>query len=108
MFLYLELYFQKLYTNAEGFRLYKHVSETRKTAKSQCNQLIKFDFRQPLCKFLPFVEFNYFGMTTVRFLSKLLASLMRNYFPKRAAGTPLHTLSILYNVPVGFVSPPLF
>ena len=46
-----------------------------------------------------------FGMTTVRFLSKLLESLMRNYFPKRTSGAPLHTLPKLYDVPVGFVSP---
>ena len=50
----------------------------------------------------------FWGMTTVRFLSKLLASLMRNYFPKRTSGAPLHTLSKLYDVPVGFVSPPSF
>ena len=39
------------------------------------------------------------------FLSKLLAFLMRNYFPKRPLGALLHTLSKLYDVPVGFVSP---
>ena len=44
----------------------------------------------------------YFGMTTVSFLSKLL-SLMRNYFPKRTSGAPIHTLSKLNDVPVGFV-----
>ena len=33
---------------------------------------------------------------------------MRNYFPKRPSGAPLHTLSKLYDVPVGFVPPPLF
>ena len=38
-------------------------------------------------------------------MSKLLASLMRNYFPKRPSGAPLHTLSKLYDVPVGFVNP---
>ena len=31
---------------------------------------------------------------------------MRNYFPKGTSGAPLHTLSKLYNVPVGFVDPP--
>ena len=31
---------------------------------------------------------------------------MRNYFPKRPSGAPLHTLSKLYDVPVGFVHPP--
>ena len=42
-------------------------------------------------------------------LSKLLAYLMRNYFPKLPSGAPLHTLSKLYDVPVGFVSqPPYF
>ena len=30
---------------------------------------------------------------------------MRNYFPKRTSGAPLHTLSKLYDVTVGFVSP---
>ena len=39
------------------------------------------------------------------FLSKSLASLMRNYFPKRTLGAPLHTLSKLYDVSVGFVFP---
>ena len=33
---------------------------------------------------------------------------MRNYFPKRPSGAPLHTLSKLYDVPVGFVTPPYF
>ena len=32
---------------------------------------------------------------------------MRNNFPKRPSGVPLHTLSKLYDVPVGFVSPHL-
>ena len=41
------------------------------------------------------------------FLSKLLATLMRNYFPKRTLDTPLHTLSKLYDVLIGFVSPRL-
>ena len=50
----------------------------------------------------------HFRMTTVSlFLSKLLASLMRYYFPNRTSGVPLHTLSKLYYVPVGFV-PNLF
>ena len=31
---------------------------------------------------------------------------MRNYFPKRPSGAPLHTLSKLYDVPVGFCTPP--
>ena len=29
-----------------------------------------------------------------------------NYFPKRPSGAPLRTLSKLYDVPVGFVTPP--
>ena len=33
---------------------------------------------------------------------------MRNYFPKRPSGAPLHTLSKLYDVPVGYVPPPYF
>ena len=36
-------------------------------------------------------------------LSKLLASHVKNYFPKRSLGTLLHTLSKLNDVPVGFV-----
>ena len=50
---------------------------------------------------------NYFGMKTVTntFWSKLLASLMRNYFSKRTSGAPLHTLSKLDDVPVGFYPP---
>ena len=32
---------------------------------------------------------------------------MRNYFPKRPSGAPLHSLSKLYDVPVGFVTPPI-
>ena len=32
---------------------------------------------------------------------------MRNYFPKRTSDAPLYILSKLYDVPVGFVSPPL-
>ena len=31
---------------------------------------------------------------------------MRNYFPKRPSGVPLHTLSKLYVVPVCFVNSP--
>ena len=31
---------------------------------------------------------------------------MRNYFPKRPSGAPLHTLSKLYDVSVCFVTPP--
>ena len=45
------------------------------------------------------------GMTSVNFWSKLLASLMRSYFPKRTSGTQLHTLSKLYDVPVVLYSP---
>ena len=40
----------------------------------------------------------------VYFCQKLLASLMRNYFPKRTSGALLHTLSKLYDVHVSFVS----
>ena len=38
-------------------------------------------------------------------MSKLLASLMSNYFPKRPSGALLHTLSKLYDIPVGFEGP---
>ena len=31
---------------------------------------------------------------------------MRNYFPKRPSDAPLHALSKLYNVHVGFETPP--
>ena len=41
-------------------------------------------------------------------LSKLLASLIRNFFPKRPSGAPRHTSSNLYDDPVSFVSPSLF
>ena len=62
-----------------------------------------------LVKLLHYIlKCNEFGMTTVRFLSNLLASLMKNYFPKHTSGAPLHTLSKLHNVPVGFVSPNVF
>ena len=33
---------------------------------------------------------------------------MRNYFPKRPSGAPLHTLSTLYDVHIGFVAPSSF
>ena len=33
---------------------------------------------------------------------------MRNNFPKRPSGAPPHTWSKLYDVPVGFVTPPPF
>ena len=46
-----------------------------------------------------------FGMTTVGFLSKVLAFLMRNYFPKRTSGASLLILFKLYDVPAGLVSP---
>ena len=42
----------------------------------------------------------YMIIQTVRFI------FMRNYFPKRPSGALLHTLSKLYDVPVGFVTPP--
>ena len=41
------------------------------------------------------------------FLSKLLASLMRSYFPKCTSGASLHILSKLYDVPDGFYLLPL-
>ena len=37
-----------------------------------------------------------------------LLLLSRNYFPKRPSGAPFHTLSKLYDVPVGFVPPSYF
>ena len=46
---------------------------------------------------------NYFGMTT--FLVKIISIPDEDFFPKRTSGVPLHTLSKLYDVPVGFVSP---
>ena len=33
---------------------------------------------------------------------------MKNYFSKRPSGAPLHTLSKLYDVPVGVVAPLLW
>ena len=56
-----------------------------------------------MLEYVEHVEYKLFGL-----LSKLLASLMRNYFPKRPSGAPLHTLSKLYDVPVGFVTPPRY
>ena len=38
--------------------------------------------------------------------SKLLASLTKNHFPKRLSSASPHTLSKLYVVSVGFVTPP--
>ena len=38
-------------------------------------------------------------------LFQLLTFLMRNHFPKRPSGAPLHTLSKLYDAPVGCVTP---
>ena len=55
-----------------------------------------------------FGPFMYILIQTVCFLSTLLASLIRNYFPKRPSVAPLHTLSKLYDVPVGFDPPPYF
>ena len=51
------------------------------------------------------LKYNHFWMTIVRvFVSKLLASLMRNYFPKRPSDAPLHALSKLYDIHIGFFS----
>ena len=50
--------------------------------------------------------FRYMLIQTVWFIVWIIRSLMRNYFPKRPSGAPLHTLSKLYDVPVGFVIPP--
>ena len=50
----------------------------------------------------------YLEMSIFRFFFKKFSTLMRNYFPKRTSGAPLHTLSKLYDVPVGFVPLPLF
>ena len=55
-----------------------------------------------------FVLLDIFLYKLFGLLSKLLASLMRNYFPKRPSGAPLHILSKLYDVRVGFVPPPYF
>ena len=35
----------------------------------------------------------------------VFVKLLRNYFPKRPSEAPLHTLSKLYDVLVGFVNP---
>ena len=40
-------------------------------------------------------------------MSKLWPSVMRYYFSKRSSDATLQTLSKLYDVPVGFVPPPL-
>ena len=60
-----------------------------------------------------------FGMTLLLFghfsyddklfglFSKLLASLMRNYFPKRPSGAPLHTFSNYMMFPLDLPPPPI-
>ena len=53
-----------------------------------------------ICQQKCYLRYILFGL-----LSKLLAALMRNNFPKRPSGAPLHTLSKLYYIPVGFVTP---
>ena len=55
-------------------------------------------------------EENIFAPTFYNVLEyfKLLASVMRNYFPKRPSAAPFHTLSKVDDVPVGFVTLPLF
>ena len=40
--------------------------------------------------------------------SETTVGLMKNYFPKRQSGTPLHTSSKLYDIPAGFVTIPPF
>ena len=52
-----------------------------------------------------FGPFIYMLIKLFGWLSKLFASLVRNYFPKRPSGAPLHTLSKLYDVPVAFATP---
>ena len=44
-------------------------------------------------------------MTTVSFSVKIISSPDEELFPKRTSGAPFHTLSKLYDVPVGFESP---
>ena len=55
------------------------------------------------------VTFHPFSPLYLSYLTKANISsttyLIRNYFPKRPYGAPLHTLSKLYDVPVGFVTP---
>ena len=53
------------------------------------------------CLFV-FLDICYYKLLGL--LSKLLAPLMGNYFPKRPSVAPLHTLSKLYDVSVGFVT----
>ena len=50
--------------------------------------------------------FLLYKLVSGRVFVKILASLMRIYFPKRPSGAPLHTLSKLYDVSVGFVNSP--
>ena len=53
--------------------------------------------------------FRYEFIHTVRLLSILLSSLMRNDFPKRQSGAPLHTLSTFYMIfPLVLNTPTLF
>ena len=52
-----------------------------------------------------YLKRNHFVKVIVRVLSKLFASLMRNYYPKRPSSASLYTSSYLYDVPISFVAP---
>ena len=55
---------------------------------------------------LYFKVFSFWNNNYSMFLSKLLPSLMSNYFPKRSSGAPLCTLSKLYHFHIAFVAIP--
>ena len=56
--------------------------------------------------YLVLLDFTSMLIQTVGLLSKLVASLMSNYFLKRPSGAPLTLCQKLYDVCVGFVTPP--
>ena len=79
-----------------------HITNTMALFESWLFHALKQDRRKSHLVLLDICLYKLFGL-----LSKLLASMMRNYFPKRPSGAPLHTLSKLYDIPVDFVTPPL-
>ena len=54
------------------------------------------------------MDFDYKSELQLLFglLSNMIASLIRNNFPKRPSDAPLHTFLKAYDVPIGFVTPP--
>ena len=64
---------------------------------NQCTKYVIWSFY--ICVSLPAKKKNIISNRyCLDFLSKLLASLMGNKFPKRPLGTPFHSLSKVYDV----------